>query len=200
MSVLQNSAFFIVQFSHPYMTNGKTIAMIFVSRVMSMLFNKVSSFVMAFLPSIKHHNFMTAVTVFSDFGAHEIKVCHCFHCLPIYLPWSDGTRCHDLSFWMLSFKPTFLLSSFTVIKRLFSSSLLSAIRVVIPAYLRLLIFLPAILISTCDSSSLTFCIIYSAYKLNRQGWHTPFPILNQSVVPCLVLTVASWPAYRFLRR
>ena len=47
--------------------------------------------------------------------------------------------------------------------------------------------------------------MYSAYKLNKQGdniwpWHTPFPIWNQSVVPCPVLTVASWPAYRFLKR
>ena len=47
--------------------------------------------------------------------------------------------------------------------------------------------------------------MYSAYKFNKQGdniqlWHTPFPILNQSTVPCLVLTVASWPAYSFLRR
>ena len=47
--------------------------------------------------------------------------------------------------------------------------------------------------------------MYSAYKLNEQGdniqpWHTPFPIWNQSVVPCPVLTVASWPGYRFLRR
>ena len=72
------------------------------------------------------------------------------------------------------------------------------------AYLRLLIFLLAILIPACDSLSLAFGMIYSAYKLNKQGgniqpWRTPFPIWNQSV-PCLVLTVASWPAYRFLRR
>ena len=81
----------------------------------------------------------------------------------------------------------------------------SAIRVVSSAYLRLLIFLPAILISACASSSPAFLMMYSAYKLNKQGdhiqpWRTPFPIWNQSVVPCLVLTVASWPAYRFLRR
>ena len=81
----------------------------------------------------------------------------------------------DLYFWMLSFKPTFSLSSFTFIKRLFSSSL-SAIRVVSSAYLRLLIFLPAILILACASSSPAFCIIYSAYKLNKHGdniqpWH-----------------------------
>ena len=78
-------------------------------------------------------------------------------------------------------------------------------RTLLFAYLRLLIFLPAILIPVCASSSPAFCIMYSAYKLNKQGdniqpWHTPFPIWNQSIVPCLVLTVASWPAYRFLKR
>ena len=96
---------------------------------------------------------------------------------------------------MLSFKPTFSLSSFTFIKRLFNSSL-SAIRVVSSAYLRLLIFLPAILIPVCASSSPAFLMMYSAYKLNMQGdnippWHTPFPIWNQPVVPCPVLTVVS---------
>ena len=110
-----------------------------------------------------------------------------------------------LALWMLSFKPTFSLSSFPFIKRLFSSSSLSAIRVVSSAYLRLLIFLLAILILACASSSPTFLMMYSAYKLNKQGdniqpWRTPFPIWNQSAVPCPVLTVASWPAYRFLRR
>ena len=73
------------------------------------------------------------------------------------------------------------------------------------AYLRLLIFLLAILIPACASSSPVFLMMYSAYKLNKQGdniqsWRPPFPIWNQSVVPCPVLTVASWPAYRFLRR
>ena len=62
------------------------------------------------------------------------------------------------------------------------------------AYLRLLIFLPAILIWACTSSSPAFLMMYSAYKLSKQGdniqpWHTPFPIWNQSIVPCLVLTV-----------
>ena len=64
---------------------------------------------------------------------------------------------------------------------------------------------PGNLDSSWASSSWEFHMTYSAYKLNNQGdtmqpWHTPFPILNQSIVPCLVLTVASWPAYRFLRR
>ena len=110
-----------------------------------------------------------------------------------------------LVFWRLSFKPTFSFSSLTFIKRLFSYSSLSAIRVVSSAYLRLLIFLPAILIPTCASSSPASLMMYTAYKLIKQGdniqsWCTPFPIWNQSVVPCPVLTVASLPAYRFLRR
>ena len=110
-----------------------------------------------------------------------------------------------LVFWMLSSKPTFSLSSFTFIKRLFSSSSLSAISVVSSTYLRLLIFLLAILIPACVYSSPVFLMMYSAYKLNKQGdniqpWRTPFPIWKQCVVPCPVLTVASWPAYRFLKR
>ena len=148
---------------------------------------------------------MAAFTICSDFGAQKHKVWHCFHCFPIYFPWSDGTDAVIFVFWMLSFKPTFSLSSFTFIKRLFSSSSLFAIRVVSSAYLRLLIFLPAILISGCASSSPAFLMMYSAYKLNKPGdniqpWWTPFPIWKQSVVPCTVLTVASWPAYRFLKR
>ena len=85
------------------------------------------------------------------------------------------------------FKPAYSLSSFTLIKRLFSSSLLSVIRVVPSAYLRLLIFLLAVLIPACDLFSPAFCMMYSAYKLNKQGdniqpWCTPFPILNQSMM------------------
>ena len=103
--------------------------------------------------------------------------------------------------WMLSFKPTFSLSfilislslSFTFIKRLFSSSSLSAIRVASSAYLRLLILM-AILIPAYTLFSLAFHMMYSACKLNNkqgdnmQPWHTPFPIWNQSVVSCPVLT------------
>ena len=128
---------------------------------------------------------MAAVTIHSDFGGQENKVCHSF---PIYLLRSDGTTCHGLCFF---------------IKRLFSSSSLSPIREVSSAYLRLLIFLPAILISSCASSSLAFHMIHSAYKLNQQGdniqlWHTPFPIWNQSIVPWPLLLLH--PVYRFLRR
>ena len=101
-----------------------------------------------------------------------------------------------LVFFMLSFKPAFLLSSFNLIKTLFSSFSLYDMRVVSSTYLKLFIFLPAILIPACDSSSPAFHIMYSAYKLNKQGdnrqpLYTPFLILNQSVVPCLVLTFAA---------
>ena len=101
-SILLHSAFFIVQLSHPYMTAGKTIALtrwIFVGQVMSLLFNMLPGLVITFLPrSRRLLNFMAAITICSDLGAQKNKVWHCFHCFPIYLPWSDGTGCHDLSF------------------------------------------------------------------------------------------------------
>ena len=148
---------------------------------------------------------MAAVTICSDFGAQKKIKYQCFHCFTMYLSWSDGMDAMTLVFGMLSFKPTFSLSSFTLIKKLFSFSLLSAISVVWFAYLRLLIFLSAILIPAQASSSPEFRMMYSVYKLNKQGenvqpWCTPFPIWIQSIVPCPVLLVASWPAYRFLNR
>ena len=135
---------------------------------------------------------MAAVTVCIDFGAQENEIWRCFYIFPIYLLWSDMTRCHDLSFWKLSFKPAFSFSSFTFDKRLFSSPSLSTIKVVSSAYLKLLIFLLAILIPACDSSSPAFPMMYSAYKLNKQGDSiqprcTLFPILNQSIVCSVIL-------------
>ena len=140
-SVLWHSAFFMVQLSYPYMTTGKTIALIrrtFVGKVMSLLFNMLSShWSVAFFGhcfSSKEQtsfNFMAAVTICSDFGAQENKICHCFHCVSIYLPWSDGLDAMIFVFWMLSFKPTFSLSSFTFIKRLW---------VLLPTLLELLNF------------------------------------------------------------
>ena len=118
----------MVQLSHPYVTTGKTIALTiwtFVSKVMSLLFTTLSRLVKAFLPRSKHlliswlkspsaeileppkikplsfHCFPIC-----DFGAQENKICHSFHFFPFYLPWRDGTRCHDLSFffecWVIS--------------------------------------------------------------------------------------------------
>ena len=138
---------------------------------------------------------MAAVTVRNDFGAQENKTCHCFHSSPSSCHEAMGPDAMILVFWVLSFKPGFSLSSFTFIKRLVSPFSLSVIRTVSSAYLWLLIFLPEILIPACGSSSLAFHMMYSTYKLNRQDDNIlPF------AVPCLVLTVPSWPAYRFLRR
>ena len=107
---------------------------------------------------------MAAITICSDFGAQENKVCHCFHCFHIYLLWRDGARCHHLKFFECCFKSAFSLSWFTFVKRLFSSSSLSAISVVSSAYLRLLIFLLAVLIPVSASSSLA--ITLRATELN----------------------------------
>ena len=304
VSILWFSTYFMVQLSHPYMTTGKTIALTrqtFVGKVMSLLFNMLSRLVIAFLlrnkclliswlqlpsavilepPKIKS----VTVSIVSPSICHEVM----------------GPDAMIFILWMLSFKPAFSLSSFTFIKRLFSASSLSVINVVPSTYLRLLIFLLAILIPACGSSSLAFLmmcscllakslqscltlcdpidssppgspfpgipqartlewvaisfsnawkwkvkvkslshvwllatpwtaayqaplsmgssrqeywsgmpspspVMYSAFKLNKQGdniqpWRTPFPIWNQSVVSCPVLTVVSWPAYRLCKK
>ena len=77
-SILQPSAFFIVQLSHPYMTTGKIIALTrrtFVGKVMSLLFNMLSRLVITFLPRSKCFNFRAAITICRDFGAQKNKVC-----------------------------------------------------------------------------------------------------------------------------
>ena len=101
-SILRRSAFFTVQLSHPYMTTGKTIALTrqtFVGKVMSLLFNMLSRLVVTFLPRSKH----LLISWLQSPSAVILeplqnKISHCFHCFPIYFPWSDGTRCHDLRF------------------------------------------------------------------------------------------------------
>ena len=88
-SIFQCSAFFMVQLSHPYMTTGKTIPLAtqtFVTKIVLLLSNTLSRSVVAFLPKNKCLNFMLAVTVHSDFGAQENKICHCFHFFSFYLP------------------------------------------------------------------------------------------------------------------
>ena len=138
----------------------------------------------------------------------EASILRCLAFFMVWLshPYMTTGKNHSFDYTGLCQKVMSLLFnalSIFVIKRLFSSSL-SAISVVSSAYLRLLIFLPAILIPACASSRPAFHIMFSAYKLNKQGdkiqpWRTPFLIWNQSVGPCPVLTVASWPEYRFLR-
>ena len=101
VSILRHSTF-IVHLSHPYMTTGKTIALTtgrFVDKLMSLLFNMLSSFLTAFLPRRKH----LLISWMQSSSAvilepSKYKVCHGFHCFPNYMPWSDGTRCHDLRF------------------------------------------------------------------------------------------------------
>ena len=128
VSILWCSALFMVQLTHPYKTTEKTIALtiqIFVSKEMPLLFNMPSKFIITFLPRSKHLNFTTALTVHSDLGAQENKISHCSHFLPCYLPWCDGTGCHDLSVLNVEFQTTFSLSFFIFIRRIFCSSLLS---------------------------------------------------------------------------
>ena len=148
-SILQHSAFFIVQFSHPNMTIEKTIALTrwnLVGKIMSLLFNMLSRLVVAFLPRNK-------CLLISWLQSPSEVILEPKKIKSLTVSIVSASICHEvvgldamvLVFWMLSFKPTFSYSSLTFIKRLFSSSLLSAIRVVSSAYLRVLIFLPAIL-------------------------------------------------------
>ena len=100
-SILRCSAFFIVQLSHPYMTNGKTIALTrrtFDDKVMSLLFNILSRLVITFLPRSKCLLISWLHSPSAVILDPRKIVSHCFHWFPIYLPWSDGTGCHDPSF------------------------------------------------------------------------------------------------------
>ena len=161
-SILQRSAFFTVQLSHPYMITGKTIALTrqtLVGKVMSLLLNILSRLVITFLPRSKHlliYWLQSPSVVILE--PPKIKSDAVFTVSPSISHKVMGPDALILVFWMLSFKPTFPLSPFTFIKRLFSSSSLSPIRVVSSAYLRLLIFLLEIWIPACASSSPAFHI------------------------------------------
>ena len=146
-SVLQSSAFFIVWLSHLYIRTRKTIALIiqtFIGKVMSLFSNTLSRFAIAFLPRSSH--------LISWLRSPSAVILECKKRKSVTASTSFPPIYHKVMgpdaiiLVFLSFKPAFSLSSFTLIKRLFSSSSLSAIRVVSSAYLRLLIFLSAILI------------------------------------------------------
>ena len=157
------------------LTAGKNIALTrwtFVGKVMLLLLNMLSRFVVAFLPRSKHLLISWLQSPSSVILEPSKKI------KSVTVSIVSPSICHEemrmdittFVFWMLSFKSAFSLSSFTFFtQRLFSSSLFSAIRVVSSAYLRLLIILPAILIQACASSSLAFWIMYFEYKLNKQG-------------------------------
>ena len=187
-SVLWRSAFFMVQLSYPCTTTEKTIALTrwtFISKVMSLLFNMLSRFVTDFLPKSRRlliswqqspSTVILELKKIKSVTASTFPPSICYEVMGL-----DDMILY--MFFILSFKQTFSLSFFTFIKRLFSYSSFSAIRMVSSAYLKLLIFLLAILILACDSSSLVFRMMYSAYKLNKEGdniqpYCTPFPILN----------------------
>ena len=134
----------------------------FVGKVTSLLFNMLSRLVITFLPRSKCLLISWLQSPSAVILEPKKIVCHCFHCFPILYHEEMGPDAMIFVFCILSFKPAFSLSYFTFIKRLFSSSSVSATRVVSSAYLRLLIFLPAILIPACASSSPAFCMMYSA--------------------------------------
>ena len=146
---------------------------------------------------------MAAITICSDFGAQKTKVLTLSTVSPSISHEVMGSHAMILVFecWILSqpFQSPLSLSSRGSLVLLHFLP-----KEWYHLHIRLLLFLSAVLIPACASSSPSFHIMYSTYKLNEQGdniqpWCTPFPIWNQSVVPCTVLTVASWPAYRFLR-
>ena len=136
---------------------------------MSLLFNMLCRNVIAVLPRSSVFYCHDCSYQMKWFWTQENKIRHCFHFPSIYFPWAMGWGAMIFVLWMLNFKPVFSFSSSTLIKRLFSSSSLSAIKVVSPAYVRLLMFLPAILIPPGDSLSLAFCMMHSVCKLNKQG-------------------------------
>ena len=107
-SILWCSAFFIIQLSHPYIIPGKTIALTrwtFVSKVMSLLSNMLSSVVIALL--LRTRCLLISWLQSPSAVLLEPKKDKVYHCFPIYLPWSDGTGCHDLSFLNVEFQANF---------------------------------------------------------------------------------------------
>ena len=127
-------------------------------------------FVITFLPRSKHLLISclqapsSVILEPKKIKSHTVSVVYSSNCCEVI-----GLDAMIFIFLMLNFNPAFSLSSFTFIKRLFSSYSLSAIRVVSSVYLSLLLFLLAILIPACASSSLAFLMMYSAYKLNKQS-------------------------------
>ena len=104
-SVLQCSAFFILQTLtsiHDYWKSHSFDYMEFVGKVMCLLLIRCLGVVLTSKEQASF-NFMAVVTICSDFGAQENKISHCFHCFPIYLPWSDGARCHEILVFFLFF-------------------------------------------------------------------------------------------------
>ena len=133
-SILQCSAFFIILFLHSYMTTGKTIALTrwtFLGKIMPLLFDMLSRLIIAFLPRSKHLliSWLQSPSAVI-FESPKIKSATVYTVSPSICHEAMGPDAMIFVFWILNLKPTFSLSSFTFLKRLFSSSSLYAIRVV----------------------------------------------------------------------
>ena len=169
-SILWHSALFIVQLSHfihDYWKNQTRQT--FVGKVISLLFNMLSKSVITFLLRSKHLLISwlqspSAVILVPK----KYKVSHYLHCFPIYLPWSDGTRCHDLCFLNVEFKANFFTFLFHFHQEgLYFFALCHKGGIICVS--EVTDFLLAILIPAYASPSPAFCMMYSAYKLNKQG-------------------------------
>ena len=184
------------------MTIGKNIALTrwaFVGKVMSLLFNTLSRLIIAFHPRSKRLLISwlqsPSAVILEPLKIKSATVSPSM-CLEVM-----GPDAMIFVFWMLSFKPTFY-SPLSLSSR---GSFAFCPKGGVVCVSEVIGISPSNLDSSCASSSLAFHKMYSAYKLNKhsdnmQPWCNPFPIWNQSVVPCPVLTVASWPTYGFLRR
>ena len=194
----------MVQPSHTYMTTRKTIVLTkqtFVGKVMCLLFNMLSRFVIAFLPRSKR----LLISWLKSLSAVilEPKKIKSVTVSPSLCHEVMGPNAMILIFWMLGFKPAFSLSHFL-------QEALSPLWFVPFGWYHLHIwgywyFSWQTWFQLVLSSSLAFHMLYSEFKLNKhcdhiQPWCTPFPIWSPSLISCPVLTVASWPAYRFCRR
>ena len=200
----------MVQLSHSYMTTGETVALTvwtFVSKVMSLLFNTLSRFRITSIP-------MSKCLLISWLQSLSLVILEPKKIKSVIVSTFSPCICHEvmgldamiLVFLMLSFKPAFSLSSFTLIKRLFSSSFYS----VTVCISEVIDISPGNLDSSLwfiqpGISHDVLCIDLNKYSDNIQPCHTPFSIepvensMNKSVVSCPVLTIASWPTYSFLR-
>ena len=153
---------------------------------------------------------MAAVNFHSGFGTQENKICDYFQFFPFCLPRNDGIRCHDLSSLMISFKPAF-----------YSMLSPSSRSPLVPLLLLFFFFFSPLerchllswdcwyvsqqyefqlVIHSAQDLHGILCIYVNKQDNNIQPCHIPSSVLNQSVVPCLVLTVASWPTCMLLRR
>ena len=201
-SILHCSAFFInptLTSIHDYWKNLALTRWTFVGQVLALLFNMLSRLVIAFLPRSKRlliswlQSSSTMILEPKKIKSVTLQLFSFLFNMKWWdrMPWSSFFEC-----WVLS---QFFHSPLSLSSRGFLVLRFLPLEWYHLHWLRLLILLPAIFIPTRASSSLAFHMIYSAYKLNKQGdkiqtWRTLFPIWNQSVVPCPVLTGASWPA------